>query len=331
MTENGRYEGISFGGKTINEVQKMSIMKILKNALPNYPYDQYRNYPSKRKGAWQSFFIYRLEGFLKSEEWTFFFSDVSANPALIGCRISSWDEEHFGIRMASIYIFKGNDMAIIDDMLDYCLKYLRKMGVDFVSTRINSDNMAAIHSFQEFGFKYIETIIWPVLKISHPPPSGDVRMMTEADLDRVVEIASTSSFQRSHFHCDNRFPRDMVNSMHAKWVTTSWEKKQPVAIIDYKGSVAGYFAFRLDDALSDAMGYRYGRMHNLALDPKFRGRGLGERLFNGTIAIMSEMGVEVIDSGYTSKNHISAKLHTKHGFTSVYDEITMHRWLDEIR
>jgi hypothetical protein len=39
------------------------------------------------------------------------------------------------------------------------------------------------------------------------------------------------------------------------------------------------------------------------------------------------MGGEYVDSGYATKNHASAKLHTENGFYSTYEEVTLHKWL----
>ncbi|MDO9537844.1 MAG: GNAT family N-acetyltransferase [Thermoplasmata archaeon] len=151
--------------------------------------------------------------------------------------------------------------------------------------------------------------------------------MVDSDFDRVMDIARNNSYPRGHYYCDAGFDNGKVDDMCVKWVSTAFRKGDPVAIIESDGKVAGYFLFQLDDRLSDALGCKYARMRHLALDEKFRGKGLGNRLFGGSISIMKDMGAKYVDSGYASKNHASAKLHTLYSFFSVYDEVTFHLWL----
>jgi ribosomal protein S18 acetylase RimI-like enzyme len=327
MTGEDGKARVSSGGKDLDAHQIADMLRTMELALLNYPHDPYRNYPSKDPNAWKRFLMSRLDGVLKNKEWTFFFGMNSNRPNLIGCRVPKWDEDHFGFRMASILIFIGQDGSELRKLVGECLKHLSEEGVVFVSTRINGDNIDAIHEFQAYGFRYYENIIWPVLKCKEISRHENVRLMKVTDLDRVVQIARTSSFQRSHFHCDDRFPKEKVNSMPARWIRTSWENKEPIAVIESEGKVIGYFAFVIDKSLSEMIGYRYARMRHLALDPEFRGRGLGKILFGGTIALMKDMGADYVDSGYASKNHQSAKLHVQNGFESKYEEVTLHLWL----
>ncbi len=316
-------------GAKLSERQIEDMLAKVAESLPSYAYGQYKHYPSKKDNTWEDLILSQLNGNMMDSEWTFFFEMASDHPNLIGCRVPKWDEDHFGFRMASINVFISRDGPAIENMVGECLDHLRGCGVKFVSSRINGDNIALIHLLESNGFRYYENIIWPVLKFEEGVivRPKDVRLMTDADIERVVEIAGGNSFPRSHFHCDTGFSKEKVNSMPAKWVKTAWKNKDPIAVIESDGEVAGYFAFKMDKTLSETTGYNYARMRHLALDSSFRGKGLGKRLFGGTIALMGEMGAEYIDSGYSSKNHMSARLHVQHSFESVYEEVTLHLWL----
>ena len=69
-------------------------------------------------------------------------------------------------------------------------------------------------------------------------------------------------------------------------------------------------------------------MRSLAIDGSCREKGLGKRIFRGAICHMKKSGAEFIDSGYSTKNHVSASLHTKEQFRTVYEEVTFHKWLN---
>jgi len=151
--------------------------------------------------------------------------------------------------------------------------------------------------------------------------------MTASDFDRVIDIASSSAYHRSHYHCDDGFDKRHADRLLAKQIESAWAKDEPIAIIESEGGVVGFFAFKIDKQLSEALGYTYGRMKNLAMDSRSQSRGLGAGLFSGTMSLMKKMGAEYIDSGYSSKNHVSARLHARHAMYSVYEEATFHLWL----
>ncbi|MFH2036257.1 MAG: GNAT family N-acetyltransferase [Candidatus Zixiibacteriota bacterium] len=301
--------------------------------LSQYAYDQYRFYPSKNKESWEKYFITRFHHLLTNDEWMFFNQKGIKTPYLIGCRISKWDYEHFNIKMANIAVLSsdnnGDSEKTISNILDNCIDKLKSENIEFISTRICGSNISAIHAIESKGFKYFENIIWPVtlcldVKLED---NSCVRLMNDKDMETALKIARGNTYQSSHFHCDKRFDKDKVNLMHVKWLESAWKANKSIAIIEYNNKVAGYFVFEIDSDLSQAMGYKYGRMQSMALDSNFRGKGLGTKLFSGTISLMKDMGAEYIDSGYSSKNHISAKLHTKYDFYSVYEETTFHLWL----
>jgi len=305
------------------------MVKAVEAALPSYPYDHFRCYPSTAKDSWQTLFYQKL---LNSERT--FFVDLGDNfPIFIGVGMNQWDRDHFGFGVAAIDIVFSNETSISNthmaQLLQRCVAHLRDHDFRFVSARVNGDMLTTLQLFEAKGFRYVENIIWPVARCSQLAQSLDpaVRLMHEGDLQQVVRIATNYQYERGHFHADRRFDRKKVDQLYAKWIETSWANKEPIAVVEHGGRVAGYFNFKMDDEISRALGYSYGRFRSLALDAAVRGQGLGQKLFRGTMAIIASMGGEYIDSGYATKNHTSAKLHSLGGFYSVYEEVTLHLWL----
>jgi L-amino acid N-acyltransferase YncA len=307
------------------------VVRTIEKALLSYPFDQYAHYPAREKTAWVSYLLSSLKRVLKDEEWFFFYDEANGSPCLLGCKVSKWDEDHFGFKMASLQLFISpiSSLQVLEGLLDECLARLREQGVKFVSARIHGDHISAIHVFEAQGFRYYEDVVWPVAscKSITAKLSPQVRLMRASDLAEVSRIAENYQYQRGHFHCDERFDRVKVDSMYAKWVQTAWKNQDFIGIVEDDGRVAGYFVCKMDQDLSDALGFKYGRMRSLALDGKIRGKGLGIALFEGVMILMKELGAEYIDSGYASKNHVSARLHVKTSFYSVYEEVTFHQWL----
>ena len=310
-----------------------SMAETIRPQLKDYRFDPFRGYPADRPDAWEGYFISRLQGLLKDPLWTVFSSEPSDPLCVLACRVSPWDSDHFGFGMASIHVVFcpeqiGSEHHIAK-LLNKCLEELRRRDVRFVSARIQGDQLQALHGFEESGFRYFDNVIWPVVTTRDvdSEPGRGVRLMVESDLGRVVEIAENNCYGRGHFYCDRRFDRTVVNRMYGKWVRTAWGACDPIAVIEESGQVQGFFLFGIDPTLSAALGRKYGRMRLLAMDSAAQGKGQGKVLFRGAMSVMKSMGADLIDSGYSTKNHASARIHARMGFHSAYEEVTLHLWL----
>jgi len=308
------------------------IESYLRENLHSYTYDQYKGYIAKDKEAWINYYLFRFQNVVKNPEYSLFYAIDKEELYLLGCRLASWDKMHFGISMANISVLyhpQNPSRTTLIELINKMLIYFRDEAVKFASVRINGDDLTMIHLMEESGFRYYETVIWPIRSQSALPDDSyqNVRLMNEQDLERVMYIASHYQYRRGHFHCDRHFDQSQVDHLYAKWVKSAFETKESIVVIERKGEIAGYFIVNIDNDLSHHLGFKYGRMKSLALDGSFRGDGLGMLLFRGAIDYLTKAGAQMIDSGYSTKNHISAKLHSLNNYHSVYEEITLHFWL----
>lgn len=318
---------ISAGGISPAELRSR-----MTQGLADFRFDHYLHYPASRPDAWQDLLLSRVDSLLASGDSTLFWSADDRGESLVAARVSAWDAEHFGFPTAGVQVVytRGSYGGSLRLAFDDCIAALSDRQVAFVSARIHGDQLEAIHHFESNHFRYYENIVWPVVStatVAGSPNDAAVRLMTEADLAAVVRIAEQHQYPRGHFHCDPGFAPGAVDPMYGKWVRSAWERKQPVLVVDFDGSAAGYFALEMSEGTSKSLGYRYAGMRSLGLDARARGQGLGIALFRGALSWMKTQGAEYVDSGYATKNHVSAKLHVRTGFTSVYEEVTLHRWL----
>lgn len=322
--------------KPINRASKTDVENAANEALPGYGYDRYRRYPASRRESWIEHAFVRLRGFLANPEWVFYVDGPSKAPAILGCRISRWDMDHFGFGMAFLSVFICGKAAeanrALSANLDACLTDLRSGGIRFVCSRVCGDDLAVIQALEDRGFRYYETEVSPVVRAGKRDDTLDpeVRLMTVDDLEDVKRIAACSQYASGHYQSDLGFDQQKVSTMYVKWVETSFRNAEPIAVIAPAGIVRGYFIFREDRDLSNALGISYGTMRSLALDPEARGIRLGRRLFRACLTLLQKRGAEYVDSTYTVGNHISAALHTDEGFHSAYQEVTLHLWLTSV-
>ena len=310
-----------------------SVLTAIEKTIPLYCFDQYMLYSSVNKTFWQKFLLQRLSSSLQSEDGSFFFEIAEDLIYLTGCRISQWDEEHFGFRMAMIdwFVYPDTKMSStkMEQLLDNCISFLRDNNVNFVSAHISGEDLLAIHLLEDKGFRYYQTTVYPIAQCANLPYKTDprVRLWQEGDLPAVIEIAKHNQFARGHLYCDGKIDKKAVDSMYEKWIRTSWKNKELIAVIENAGKVAGYFAFVMDDELSKVTKYKYGRMTSLAMDAYVRGKGLGSSLFRSVISLIGERGGQYVASEYPLKNYNSARLHTKNLFYPVHKKVLLHLWL----
>ena len=72
--------------------------------ISKYKLDQYIRYSTRRKEAWVEYLTIRFRQFLDDDEWFFLNNSDDNIPHLVGCRISAWDYDLFGVKMASIAV-----------------------------------------------------------------------------------------------------------------------------------------------------------------------------------------------------------------------------------
>lgn len=312
------------------------MIKIPKTASPllqNYEFDQYFRYPSTNRQAWISLLKKRI-GLLLADKNTKIYSDTNNNFSFFfAVETSKWDEDHYGFKMGKIINpFLSGEITPpkIKEIISSIIHNAKNSKIRVLTARVNGDNLALIHAMEDLGFRYYETIIWPVVNLSSFIPRVNGVTYFDKKIGKVEElayIAKNYQYQRGHYHCDCNFDKTAVNEMYAKWVTSAVSSNKKIAVIKEKKRIIGYFVCEIDDNLSKATGYKYGRLQSLAIDGSFQGRGHGKKLFEGTLALLQREGCQYVDSGYASKNHQSERLHVKCKFSGVYEEVTLHRWL----
>jgi N-acetylglutamate synthase-like GNAT family acetyltransferase len=339
LSESAINAGVQFGeqekrGATVIGGAKQDVVDVVRSALPTYRFDQYLNYPALDRDRWQEYALLRLHRTLDDPEQKVYVAESEAGPVVLAARVSAWDKDHFGFSMGSLRCVVApedeSSRSVIDSLMSTCIDDLRADGVRFVSARFHGDHMSLTHAAEAAGFRYYESVLWPIRQ-SRPgwtlEPS--VRLMEDRDLEPLMGLAVGNSYVRGHFYCDSGFDHRVVDSMYAKWLETAFRNRQPVTVVDFEGQPVGFFVVAIDEALSQALGVRYGRLQSLVVDGRIRGQGLGATLFAGTLSSLEAAGVEQIDSGYATKNHVSARIHAKNRFFTVYDENTFHLWLDQ--
>jgi [ribosomal protein S18]-alanine N-acetyltransferase len=121
------------------------------------------------------------------------------------------------------------------------------------------------------------------------------RRMTLADVDEVLAVerrAFTAPWSR------RAFVTELVDNHFARYV-----------VADYRGKIVGYAGVWV---IVDE-----GHITNIAVDPDYRGRHIGEALLHTLTSICLSHGVTRMTLEVRVSNHVAQRLYRKFGYKSV--------------
>lgn len=116
------------------------------------------------------------------------------------------------------------------------------------------------------------------------------------------------------------------------WFATKQENRLPIlGVLDDDGTLMGFATY---GPFRPHPGYRHTVEHSVYLDPRFRGRGLGNQLLERLITMAEQRGCHTLIGVIDADNTASIRLHERHGFTLCGHlkqvGFKFDRWLDVV-
>jgi hypothetical protein len=200
--------------------------------------------------------------------------------------------------------------------------------VDFLVSRIDTENIQLIQDLNSNGFEMVETILWMSQKIASnpsivlpPDPIVSIRIATLKDV-KVIKQRVSGLFSESRFYKERYFERKAVDSMYEAWIENSFEnsnEKLFVAVVDK--NPAGFWISKQSHSKNE-FGQSVGIGRNAAVFPEYRGKAVLKRLAN--YAISQNEGFNHYDVSASIGNYPSLNSLTAVGFKIVYSFHTFH-------
>ncbi|MBN1994173.1 MAG: GNAT family N-acetyltransferase [Anaerolineae bacterium] len=256
-------------------------------------------------------------------------------------RLSQWDTEHFGYRVALIdsaiicEVDYHRRVEITEFLLGAFHQWAQEMTIRFTSVRLPSLDLAVIHGFEQSGYHYLENWIYnkydlrKLDKLSQP--AHTLRLAQARDRDVMLDYAD-SAFITQRFHADAHIDQHKADSLYKKWIRTAFDDpNQQILCLDVEERPVAFMIYYQSD-LQPYFGLQFAMWKMALLDPLARGRGLGTAFFTALAHYHRwEEGLDVVDSGLTIRNVASLNLHNKLNFKVICTLVTLHRWFEEKR
>lgn len=320
------------------KTQQIKSLQEFKNELKNFfvkvPFGRY--FLDKQFSFDQSFEIEysNLQSFLENGVLHIVLNAESQVIGLIGFKLSPWDSDIFRFNVSTLNYFfvdeeagdRENELSV--NLLQIYHRWVEQNKIRLVIAKLESQYFRPVQILQENGYIFYECITQKSNKINRAnfiqQKKLNYRFATDSDRPRLIELANKNTFHRSHFYLDSRLETVQVDALYSKWIEQALSRKNRVIVIEEQNYIVGVFIYSF--AKSNHGIPSHAIWEFAALDSDFRGRNLGNRLFQSAFAACIEDGADFIDTTLVEKNLKSQILHDKLGFQLVNCYYRFHRW-----
>jgi dTDP-4-amino-4,6-dideoxy-D-galactose acyltransferase len=149
-----------------------------------------------------------------------------------------------------------------------------------------------------------------------------VREATAADVP-ALEAMARSSFTDSRFYVDGHFPRAKCDDLYAYWIRESCRPgglADCVLVAEQKGVPAAFVTCKREGDGS------IGRIGLVAVDARWRGRGLGRKIVGAAQVWFKSHGVQAVRVVTQGRNITSQRLYQRSGFLTHTVGLYYHKW-----
>ena len=154
-----------------------------------------------------------------------------------------------------------------------------------------------------------------------------------SDSARMVEIAPHAFGVWARYGIDGTLPRDRVEELYREEAQSyagraeAGEADFEVFVARDEGHVVGYIVVGVDAGLTEMLGFRWGRLISLAVDPPRHGERIGPRLVDAGMEWFKEARCDHVEV-WTDINNIAAiRTYEGAGFKVIYSGIALSQWL----
>lgn len=232
-----------------------------------------------------------------------------------------WDERLFGLRTARIA-----PTTLSRDQAAATLAEIRAWGADVVHLLLESDHDASVRVAEEHGFHLVDvrvTLRWRSgdAPLAGPPPGVRVRRGVAEDF-AALEATARTSYERTRYYQDPRYPRDRCGDLYAHWLSWSFGGgADRVLVAEKEGKPAGYVTCHGKPGEGD------GSIGLVGVVAAFRGAGVASALVGAAQSFFQGVplpGATVVTQG---RNVEAQKVYERAGFRAHRVQLWYHLWL----
>ena len=233
------------------------------------------------------------------------------------CVRLAWDSAFFGIGIARV-CGRTLDEARAARVDAWC----RRERVACVYFLAPADDPATTRCAEQHGFSLVDVRVELERKLEAGAEAA-VRAAVADDVP-VLESIARGSYTASRFYADGHFPRAQCDALYARWVRESFHGfADAVLVTPQKGAPAAFVTCQLE---AGERAERVGRIGLLGVDPRQRGKGLGQCVVHAAAAWCAGRGAQRVQVVTQGRNIASQRLYQRCGFLTRGIGLYYHKW-----
>ena len=234
-------------------------------------------------------------------------------------RYLQWDSDFFGLHVASLE--GGHLQAKTSNVVfDWC----RKEKISCLYFLADGTDSQTLEDAYNFGFKFVDVRVEMELDLRNfqqtEAPGLEIKPITEKrELSSIFSFA-LKSHTDSRFFKDLNFDRIKCEKLYERWIYRDFDKGNILGFFpNEKEIIKGYITFTLESL-------DVARIGLIAVEDHYRGRGVGAKLLNKTIATSKKMNAKKMIVVTQATNTSALRLYEKAGFRVNDVKLWFHKW-----
>ncbi len=237
---------------------------------------------------------------------------------MIKTTLLDWDTDVLGFRVAKI------EAPTVDQAtLKKTLTLLTHDNVDCVYFSAKSDDMVAQKAAVACGGTLVDMKTTYQLSLQGLSPVCPSEVVEYADTKVEPDLIALAFEigENSRFYVDQRMPADAYQKVYCRWMENSVNHSVADSVKIIQRGASSIAVVTLVDKGD------YGNISSIAVDPEYRGQGLGGKLFDAALAWCVDKHFSRCEVVTQKTNQAACALYEHHGFTLKSVECFYHIWL----
>ena len=256
--------------------------------------------------------------------------------ALSGISYLRFDTHHFGFKAGTLLnpvALAGTSSGRDRELLDTLLLHAADNHYRHITAKTPSEDIPLSGLLEDLGFRLITCNVLLSRQLREKENDTGalrIRRAAVADLQSLKSLARSGFSKGTRFHLDPLIPRDKATDLHVLWIENLLkDRRAQVLCADTGSGVAGFAACETRRE-TGAIDKRTGYITLIAVDPDYRGRGVGSDLVRAALGDFGKR-VPTVTVDTESVNYAALGLYQRSGFSIKGSRYVFHKWLGEER
>lgn len=233
---------------------------------------------------------------------------------------SPMESERFSIRAGKLKIDDINDVVKV-------IPQMSEMGLNFLSTRIPTENMDLTQKLLKLGFILTDTLVVYKGKLSadlhqNPKYKNLVREATPDDYEQIIAVAKNCfTNYMGHYHSDPKFDKKLADEVYIDWARRSCLESfltDVLLVTEEGGRISSFITLKKTDDISQAL---LG-----GVDPSYQNKGIYRDLIRATKQWSLKLNCKDIIYSTQVSNVAVQKVWVQEGSQMFESFYTLHFW-----